>query len=46
MRGTSWTDARNYHLCIDSSLLGLRESVKIIVDLAEKYRKSIEGSTE
>jgi cytidylate kinase len=37
MTGTSWTDARNYHLCIDASLLGLRESVQMIVDLVRKY---------
>ena len=46
MIGTSWTDARNYDLCIDSSLLGLRESVQIIVDLAKKYRKSMEEKGE
>jgi cytidylate kinase len=46
MIGTSWTDARNYHLCIDSSLLGLRECVEIIVELARKYRKSMEESAE
>lgn len=40
MIGTSWTDARNYHLCIDTSLLGLEESVRTIVDLAGKLRGS------
>lgn len=40
MIGTSWTDARNYHLCIDTSLFGLEESVRVVVDLARKFRKS------
>jgi CMP/dCMP kinase len=46
MIGTSWTDARNYHLCIDASLLGLRESVQIIVDLVRKYRAGTEEKEE
>ena len=33
MVGTVWTDARNYHLCIDSSVVGIDESVKIVVDV-------------
>jgi cytidylate kinase len=40
MIGTSWTDARNYHLCIDTSLLGLKESVRIVVNLAGKFQKN------
>ncbi len=31
MVGTLWTDARNYHVCIDSSIVGIDESVKIVV---------------
>ncbi len=40
MTGTSWTDARNYHLCIDTSLVGLQESVRLIVELAKKHHKT------
>ena len=31
MVGTEWTDARNYHLCIDSSTVGLSESVRMVI---------------
>jgi len=31
MVGTEWTDARNYHLCIDSSTAGLSESARMVV---------------
>ena len=44
MTGTLWTDARNYHLCIDTSLLGLGESVRMIVDIATKYRTGTLGT--
>jgi len=33
MVGTVWTDARNYHLCIDSSIVGVEESVRIVVEV-------------
>jgi cytidylate kinase len=33
MVGTVWTDARNYHVAIDSSIVGVDESVKIVVDV-------------
>jgi cytidylate kinase len=46
MTGASWTDARNYHLCIDSSLLGLRKSIQIIVDLTRTYQKNSEGESK
>jgi cytidylate kinase len=31
MTGTEWTDARNYHLCIDSRTVGLSESVRMVI---------------
>jgi cytidylate kinase len=31
MTGTEWTDARNYHLCIDSSTVGLPEGVRMVI---------------
>jgi cytidylate kinase len=31
--GTSWYDARNYHLSIDMSLVGFEESEQIVVSL-------------
>ena len=36
MARTEWVDARNYHLCIDSSVAGLSASVQMIVRLVEK----------
>ena len=33
MAGTDWCDARNYHLCIDSSVIGLPDCVKMITQL-------------
>jgi cytidylate kinase len=35
MVGVDWTDARNYHLCIDSSDVGFPASVEIITKLVE-----------
>jgi len=31
MVGVEWTDARNYHLCVDSSAVGLSESVRMVI---------------
>ena len=31
MTGTEWTDARNYHLCIDARTVGLSESVRMVI---------------
>jgi len=36
MAGVDWTDARNYHLCIDSSLFDFPTIIEMIVKLAEK----------
>jgi cytidylate kinase len=36
MVGVDWMDARNYHLCIDSSAVGFSPSVEMIVRLATK----------
>jgi hypothetical protein len=33
MAGTDWCDARNYHLCIDSSVVGFPDCVKMITRL-------------
>ncbi|MCG6536800.1 MAG: cytidylate kinase-like family protein [Syntrophales bacterium LBB04] len=43
MVGVDWTDARNYHLCIDSSAVGFPASVEMIVKLVEK---SLHGDDE
>jgi cytidylate kinase len=36
MVGADWTDARNYHLCIDSSVVGFPASAEMIIKLVEK----------
>ena len=36
MVGTDWTDARNYNLCIDTSVVGVSESARTIIDFARK----------
>ena len=36
MAGVDWTDARNYHLCVDSSAFDFPVIVDMIVKLAEK----------
>ncbi|OPY73016.1 MAG: cytidylate kinase [Syntrophorhabdus sp. PtaU1.Bin058] len=36
MVGTEWTDARNYHLCVDSSTVGLSESVQMVIGFVKK----------
>lgn len=44
MAGGHWTDSRNFHLCIDSSFTGFRESAKMIVSLANKIKLSDQGN--
>lgn len=34
--GSSWTDAGNYHLCIDTSRIGHDDAIALIVSTAEK----------
>lgn len=36
MVGVDWTDSRNYHLCVDSSVVGFPASVEMIVRLVTK----------
>jgi len=36
MVGTEWTDARNYHLCIDSSTVSISESARLAIDFVKK----------
>ncbi len=36
MLGIEWTDARNFHLCIDSSIISLSDGVKMITRLVKK----------
>jgi cytidylate kinase len=36
MVGVDWTDARNYHLCIDSSVVGFSTSGEMIIKLVGK----------
>jgi CMP/dCMP kinase len=38
MTGSDWMDARNYHLCIDSSLAGFPACVEMIVKLVSASR--------
>jgi cytidylate kinase len=38
MTGTDWYDARNYHLCIDSSVVGFSDCVKMITQLVSIKR--------
>ncbi len=40
MIGTAWTDARNFHLCIDSSVVGIIESIKVVVDFVRLKTQS------
>ncbi|MCG6533480.1 MAG: cytidylate kinase-like family protein [Syntrophales bacterium LBB04] len=40
MVGVDWTDARNYHLCIDSSAVGFPSSAEMIIKLVEKMQHS------
>ncbi|MGD0230632.1 MAG: cytidylate kinase-like family protein [Syntrophorhabdales bacterium] len=35
MVGMEWTDARNYHLCIDSSVVDIAESVRMVIEFAK-----------
>jgi CMP/dCMP kinase len=40
MVGVDWTDARNYHLCIDSSAVGFPSSAEMIVRLVDKQLRA------
>ena len=35
--GKRWGETTNYHLCIDSSVLGLEGTAKIIAEFAKQY---------
>lgn len=39
MTGREWTDAENYHLCIDTSVVGLSMAAEIIIDLATRQKQ-------
>lgn len=37
---SSWRNANNYHICLDTSFMGISEAVRIIIDFIErKYKK-------
>ncbi|HET6419078.1 MAG TPA: cytidylate kinase-like family protein [Geobacteraceae bacterium] len=40
MTGADWTDARNYHLCINTAKTGFDKATEMIMSLAEKTRKN------
>ena len=44
MMGLEWTDARNYHLCMDTSKTGLAEAGEMIVSLIGNEQKVKETS--
>jgi cytidylate kinase len=41
--GVDWTDARCYGFCINSAAAGLAAAEEMIVELAERVRKSLDG---
>lgn len=41
--GVDWTDARCYHLCIDTGAAGLAAAEEMIVELAEGIGKNLRG---
>jgi len=44
MAGVHWTDSRNFHLCIDSSLISFSEIAKMIVIFVKKMKLSDRGN--
>lgn len=34
-----WGDAKNYHICLDTSFMGIDEAIRIIIDFIEKEYK-------
>jgi len=44
MAGVHWTDPGNFHLCIDSSFIGFRESAKMIVGIVNKIKLPDQGN--
>ena len=46
MVGVNWADARNYHLCIDSSAVGFPTAAEMVIKMAtEKLRTGAAGIT-
>ena len=41
MTGMEWTDARNYHLCLDTSASGFEAAEEMIVRLVDKIRHKL-----
>ena len=41
MTGEDWSDAMNYHLCIDTEVAGFTAATELIINLADKIRKRI-----
>lgn len=39
--GRDWIDARNYHLCLDSSLLGFEGTMNVILDYIRRRGKNV-----
>lgn len=35
----NWGDAKNYHICLDTSFMGIDEAIRIIIDFVEKLYK-------
>ncbi|MDO9289763.1 MAG: cytidylate kinase-like family protein [Thermodesulfovibrionales bacterium] len=40
--GVEWTDARNYHLCIDTSATGFEEAIDMMIKLVARIRYNLE----
>ena len=36
---SSWGDAKNYHICLDTGFMGIDEAVRIIIDFIERKYK-------
>ena len=43
MTGADWSDAMNYHLCIDTEVAEFTAATELIINLADKIRTKIQG---
>jgi cytidylate kinase len=45
MTGSDWSDAMNYHLCINTEVAGFSTATELIINLADKIRSKPRGGT-
>ena len=42
MAGIDWTDARNYHLCLNTGIISLSDAEEMIIRLVERRKEKVD----